>query len=237
MVSKSPTGRLVYDFNDAEGARYRFSSQYAMHMRDKTDDGMIGRSRLARSGASVEHAKELSDAVEALFYNGVTPSLAITVNGRLSPESRDQLTAQIRDQFAGVKNRGKFLVLDSTESVTNIDVTAEDSELLESRRFSVVEICRLFGVPPPLAQSYEHNTFTNSQEATRWFSTFTLSHWARKFEQAFSRTMLPKSLELELDMSAFTRSDTGERWNAYQIALANGVLTPEQVRELEGWEV
>jgi HK97 family phage portal protein len=117
------------------------------------------------------------------------------------------------------------------------DLSFEDAELLETRKFGVVEICRLFQVPPPIVQAYENNTFTNAAQAGLWFATFCLSPWARKIEAEFARSLFPagSAYELELDLSGFLRGDPATRWAAHKIALETGVLDPDEVRQIEGW--
>jgi len=125
----------------------------------------------------------------------------------------------------------------SPERSGRVCVSPEDAELLETRKFGVVEICRLFQVPPPLVQSYEHSTFTNSAQAGLWFATFCLAPWARKIEAEFARSVFPSGgpYELELDLSGFLRGDPETRWNAHKIAVENGILDPDEVRQVEGW--
>ena len=239
-ITETENRRLVYQVQEPSiGGAHRPLLSYldtnVLHLRDRSDDGILGVSRLRRGGSAIAHASSLQDAATAVFANGVMPSGAIRVEGRLTPEQRAALSAQIQQQYAGAGNRSKVLLLDQSASWQTMDTTPEDAELLESRKFSVVEICRLFEVPPPLVQDYTNNTFTNAAMAGKWFAQFTLSAWARKFEQQFSLKMLEDGLELELDMSAFARGDLSERWAAYAIALANNVLTAQEVKGLEGW--
>ena len=205
-----------------------------LHMRDRSDDGIVGRSRLSRAGAVVQHAQMLNDAAESVYKNGVTPSGAITVEGRLSPTQRAELRAELKEEYSGASNVAKVLLLDQSAKWASMDATAKDSELLESRRFSVEEICRLFEVPPPLVQDYTNNTFTNAEHAGQWFSRFTLGGWAKKFEAVMAK-LLPAGMTLELDMATFQRADLGERWNAYAVALQSQVLTPDEIKKMEGW--
>ncbi len=116
-------------------------------------------------------------------------------------------------------------------------ISPEDAELLETRKFGVIELCRLFQVPPPIVQAYENNTFTNAAQAGLWFATFCLAPWARKIEAEFARSIFPAGgpFELELDLSGFLRGDPETRWNAHKIALETGVLDPDEVRQIEGW--
>lgn len=129
------------------------------------------------------------------------------------------------------------MILDGGLTWKAAQISPEDAELLESRRFGVEEICRIFQVPPPLVQDYSHNTFTNSETAGRWFAQFTLAPWARKIEAEFARSVFGQqsSLELELDLSGFLRGDPQTRWAAHKIAIETGVLDPDEVRHIEGW--
>ena len=70
----------------------------------------------------------------------------------------------------------------------------------------------------------------------RHLEKFTLQYWSHLFESAFNDLFLMENECLDLDLSVFVRGDPTERWNAYKIALAEGVLSPEDVRRLEGWQ-
>ena len=230
-------GRIRYDYQIGNGAFGRHGTAIdddVMHMRDRSDDGIIGRSRLSRVAATIGLAHDVLDSAIALWQNGAFPSGAVKLQGRVAPEERDRLREQLKQQFTGPSNRAKVMILDQGSEWANMATDPHEAETLDTRRFMVPEICRIFEVPPPLVQSYEHNTFTNSQEASRWFSNFTLAGWARKFEMVFRTSLLPDHQSLELDMSAFTRADHADRWAAYKIALEMGVLKPEEVRRLEG---
>jgi HK97 family phage portal protein len=122
--------------------------------------------------------------------------------------------------------------------VKPISVSPEDAEVLASRRFTVEELCRLFQVPPPIAGDLSHGTFTNSREAGRWFAQFTLAPWARKIEAEFARSVFgPGSTDcsLEIDLSGLMRGDAEARWQSHKIAVEAGILDPDEVREIEGW--
>ena len=202
------------------------------HLRDRTDDGYTGVSRLRRCSFAVALSKDVEAAAAALWGRGGFPSGALVSSGRLRPEQREQLEAQVQDEILGPGNRAKVLLLDSALSWEGIDTDPDKLQSLETRQHQVVEVARVFGVPPPIIQDYTHNTFTNSQEASRWFAMFTLASWARKLEAVLS-PLLPG--RLELDLQHFTRADVSERWAGYAVALDHGVLTPEEVKAMEGW--
>lgn len=236
-VAQLSSGRLAYDVNNGQPARARrLLAGEVIHLRDRTDDGLIGRSRLSRAAETVQSVDLANRHSRAFLTNGASPSGVIEVPGKLTPDQANIMREQFSQRHSGAGNAGTALILDGGLSWKSVQISPEDAELLETRKFGTEEICRLFQVPPPLVQDYSHNTFTNSETAGRWFAMFTLQPWARKLETEFVRGLFGASgVELEFDLSGFLRGDPATRWNAHKIALETGVLTPDEVRQVEGW--
>ncbi|MCI4653885.1 phage portal protein [Sphingomonas aquatilis] len=231
------SGRLAYDVTDGRGGARRLLQGEVLHLRDRTDDGLIGRSRLSRAADTVSSVATANTFARAFLERGAAPSGVIEVPGTMTPDQRTQLREQMRVRHSGAANAGSTLVLDGGMKWGKISLSPEDAELLETRKFGVEEICRLFQVPPPLVQDYSHNTFTNSETAGRWFAMFTLAPWARKIEAEFARSVFGSAsgFEMELDLSGFLRGDPQTRWANHKIAIDTGVLDTDEVRHIEGW--
>ena len=121
-------------------------------------------------------------------------------------------------------------------STTTVPSTPPFQAMTAFRKFSVAEICRVFGVPPPLVQDYSHNTFTNSQEASRWFASNTLQPWVRKVEAEFRRSVFgPGQTHLMLDLGELMRGSPLERWQGAEIAARSGILEIDEIRSDMGW--
>lgn len=244
-VQLLPNGKLIYDVDEitsvygGTGGRRRLLQSEVFHLRDRTDDGLVGRSRLQRAAGVVAQGLSMQDFSNALYENGVNPSGALEVENKLGDEAYTQLRDQFRDAFAGPGNAAKALVLDQGLKWRQISISPEDAELLSSRRFSVEELARLYGCPPPIIGDYTHNTFTNAETAGRWFAMHTLTPWIRKIESAFMRSVFGElsrtTHELEIDLSGFLRGDPEQRWKSYEIAARNDILTTDEIREAEGW--
>lgn len=238
-----PSGRLAYDVTEqvgiwgATGRLRRLLQGEVIHLRDRSDDGLLGRSRLSRASEVVGAGIALQEATGALWRNGVFPSGALSMESKLTPEQRASLRESLNTSHAGAGHHAKVLILEGGMKWQQITISPEDAEILESRRFSVEEIARLFQVPPPIIQDYTHNTFTNSEAAGRWFAQFTIGPWVRKLEAEIARTVVSEddSLSVEFDLSGFMRGDYTARWQAHEIAVRNGILTRNEVREIEGW--
>ena len=231
------SGRLRYDVTDGRGGMRQLLQGEVLHLRDRTDDGLIGRSRLSRAADTVSGVATANVFARSFLERGAAPSGAIEIPGTTTREVRDKLREQMRDRHSGAANAGSTLVLDGGMKWSKISLSPEDAELLETRKFGVEEICRLFQTPPPLVQDYSHNTFTNSETAGRWFAMFTLGPIARKIEAEFARSVFGSAagFELELDLSGFLRGDPQTRWANHKIAIDANILDVDEVRQIEGW--
>ncbi len=233
------SGRLAYDIADplGKGRAKRLLQGEVLHLRDRTDDGLIGRSRLSRAGETVAGVAAANTFARGFLDRGGYPSGVLSYPGVMNAETKAEIQRGFAARHTGTQNVGRVLVLDNGLTWTTAAISPEDAELLESRKFGIEEICRLFQVPPPLVQDYSHNTFTNSETAGRWFAQFTLAPWARKLEAEFARSVFPANsgLELEFDLSGFLRGDPKTRWDAHKIAIETGVLDADEVRHVEGW--
>ncbi|OYW88800.1 MAG: phage portal protein [Sphingobium sp. 32-64-5] len=236
-VAELSSGRLVYDVSDGRGRSRRYLEGEVLHLRDRTDDGKLGRSRLSRAAETVSGVAAANMHASTFLKNGASPSGVVEFPNSLSAEAAERFRASFKHRHSGAANAGTTLVLDGGAKWSAAQISPEDAELLETRKFGVVEICRLFQVPPPLVQAYENSTFTNSAQAGLWFATFCLAPWARKIESEFARSVFPTGgpYELELDLSGFLRGDPQTRWAAHKIAIEAGVLDPDEVRQIEGW--
>lgn len=243
QVSVLPSGRIAYDVHHASsvhggtGVTRRHLEGEVFHLRDRSDDGIIGRSRISRAPEVLGTAIASSRAAEQIFEKGLRTKGFFIFPGMLTPEQRDQARQNFSERYSGPNAPGVG-ILEGGVDFKAVNISPEDAELLESRRFSVEELCRLFQVPPPIVQDLSHGTFTNSREAGRWFAQFTLAPWARKIEAEFSRSVFGASnadCALELDMSGLMRADAEARWQSHKIAVDAGILDPDEIREIEGW--
>ena len=243
-VQMLKNGRLAYDvypttdiWTSTQGKIRRLLQGEVIHIRDRSDDGIVGRSRLQRAAAVIRSAKIVHDFATSSFENGMFPSGVVTTDGKLAVEVRERLQSSLSKGFSGPRKAARTLVLDNGLRFQQMSaISPEDAELLESRKWTVEEICRIFMVPPPIVQSYQFNTFTNSEQAGRWFAQFCLLPLVRKIECAFNAALWPDGqYELDLDMTGFDRGDPAIRWQNHSIAISNGILSVDEVREEEGY--
>lgn len=239
-VERLSNGRLIYAVSDAKGRERRLLDNEVLHLRDRSDDGLIGRSRLSRAAKVVGNALTVQDFAASTFNNTVSPSAVLTADCTLSLESLERLKINFREAFSGSHNAARALVLDQGLKWDQLKITSpEDAELLASRRFGTEELARLYGCPPPIIGDLSHGTFTNSETAGRWFAQHTLTPWIKKIEAAFAKSIFTgferATHHLEIDLSGFLRGDPETRWKSHEIAVRNNILTADEVRLIEGW--
>ena len=237
-----PSGSVAFDVVaypspwGGSGQPRRYLESDLLWIKDRSDDGVLGRSRISRAPDVLASAIGLQSYSSAIWDNVATPSGVVNLPPKISHEGVQRMRASFEDQHTGTANAKRVLMLDAGSTWTPMSVSPEDAEVLASRRFSVEELCRLFNVPPPIVQDYTHNTFTNSAQASLWFASNTLAPWARKIEAEFARSIFTDgSYQLELDLSGLMRGDYTARWAANVAAVSAGILTADEVREMEGF--
>jgi len=238
-------GRLVYDVSDVTylgggtGRPRRLLQDEVFHLKDRSDDGLIGVSRLRRAAAVVQAGLSIQDFANQLYRNGVNPSGALEMDAKISEPSFQRLRRQFEDGYAGSSNAAKLMILDQGLHWKQISVSPEDAEFLASRRFTVEELARLFNVPPPMAGDLSHGTFSNVETLLRFFAQGTLAPWIKKVEGEFSRSVFSEATrrthQLEIDMSGLLRGDPAQRWQSWKIAVEAGILDANEIRQEEGW--
>jgi HK97 family phage portal protein len=243
-VIKLATSRLAYDairLSDiwgTVGAPRRLLEGEVLHLRDRSDDGLVGRSRPSRSPAVVDTAMTLQNTVRWSYANHASPGGTLTAPAHIEPDTVERLKTEWENKFGG-SNVGRIAVLGDGLKYEAMGFSAEDTELLASRRFSAEEVARLFNLPPPLVGIWDNSTFTNSETAGRWFGMFCLAPWCRKIEAEFKRSLFSADEQathhIEIDLSAMTRGDYTARWQAHKIAVEADILTKNEVREIEGF--
>jgi HK97 family phage portal protein len=146
------------------------------------------------------------------------------------------MAASWKDSHSGPQSAGKVAILEEGAKFECQSMTLEDAELLASRKFEIEEIARLYNIPLPILNVWDHSTFTNSDTASQWFGQLTLAPWARKIEAEASRVLFnDPSYHLEIDLSALMRGSFVARTQAEIALVRAGILSADEIREQEGY--
>jgi HK97 family phage portal protein len=231
------TRKLVYDFNSPDGGRRRLLADEMLHFRDRSDDGFIGKSRLHRAREAFGTAISTERFAANTYRNGATLSGVLSHPDNVG----DQALKNIKDSFVqnqtGVEHAKSVMVLEEGLKWQSISVSPEDAQMLESRRFSVEQIARLYRVPPPVLGDLSNGSYSNVTELGRWFYQHTICPWLTKIESTIERALFSdegrRNHEVEFDADELVRGDMLQRFQAYRIGREVGLYSANDLRKYE----
>lgn len=228
--------RLVYEYTDHRGRFYRLNQDQVLHLRYHPDGDYFeyrGRSpiRVARDAVGLAIAEQAHGV--AMFGNGAKLSGVITTQPTTTPEQAKNIAQSFAEGNSSVANHGRTPVLPGGAEFKAVAMTLEDAEFIESRKFSVIEICRLFRVPPVIIQSMEQANYSNSVELSRQFTALTLARHLCCWEQAIDRLILSNPFYSKHDLDGLLRGDAANRASYYQRGIEDGWLLRSEVRQME----
>lgn len=235
-VVKLANGRHRYDVAQ-EGRLRSLLSDEVLHLRDRTDDGLVGRSRVTVARETLGGALALQAHGNRTFANGTRLSGVLQAPNALTQEQITRLAESWRAQYAGADNTGKTAVLESGLTFNPLSMSHEDAQWLQARQFTVEEVARLFGLPPVLLGDLRHANFSNSVEMARHFVTLTLRPWLTRWEQTLERALLGPVARgryfIEHSAEGLLRGDAKQRAEFYKSGIDAGWLQRSEVRRLE----
>ncbi len=242
MGPLAPSARLAFDTLriiapwGGTGVPRRYFADEVFYLRDRSDTGVLGSSRLQRAPMVLQQALSVQAWATAIWENNAAPNISLSHPGKLSKEAGDRIAQSWRDTHSGPGNARKPMVLEEGMTAVPLAVSPEDAQVLESRKFAVAEIARLYGVPPPLVGDWSDATFSNTASANSWFGSQTLLPWVKAIEAEFARVVFndPVRFHLELDLSAMMRGDFATQAQVGINLVRAGVITPNELREQQG---
>lgn len=199
-------------------------------------NGIIGLSRLDYMRATTSEAAAAQTTASKLFANGGKPTGILMIDRVLKPEQRDAVRANFAQMAEGSTNR--LVVLEADMKYQQVNLTPQDQQLLETRRFTVEEICRWFGVPPVLvAHSNVTAWGTGIEQLIDGFHKFTIRPILVRIEQSLRKSVMTAkqraALTAEFSLEALLRASLKDRMEIYAKAVQNGIKTRNECRALE----
>ena len=224
-------GRIGYEVSSPKDTE-RLTQDEVFHLRHRSDDGIVGISPIARSAATVELALAERDHGVTTFQNGSKLLGLLKYPGKLNAEQR-QAAQRSWQAYKG----GSTPILEGGMDFQTVSMTLEDAKWIAARKLSVVEVARLFRVPPPMIGDLEAANYSNVVELARFFLTNTLRRHLVVWEQAISRQLLSEAGRriyfAEHNVEGLLRGDSLNRAEFYSKGLADGWLVIDEVRQLE----
>jgi HK97 family phage portal protein len=204
-------------------------------------DGLMGLSPIGMVGKSpVGLDLTLSEYQARVHANGATPSGLLSVNQKISPEGFKRLRAQFDRDHTGVMNAGKPIIADEGTSWATMQMSPQDAQTLDTRRFQVTDICRLFGVPPHMVGEQDRSTTWGSglEQQSLGFLRYTLEPWLKRIEDELYRKLFfnarapgSSNFYAEFDRDALLAMDSAAQAAAFSSGIQNGYFKPSEVRK------
>ncbi|MEU4590051.1 phage portal protein [Micromonospora aurantiaca (nom. illeg.)] len=231
---ESEAGTKVYLVDGDLDAEY--TDEQILHIPGFGYDGVCGVSpiRAARQGISLALAAEQYGA--QLFGNGSLAAGILQTEQRLSPEQADALKSRWKAKVGGLAKAHDIAVLDSGIKFQQLSIPPEDAQFIESRKFQIDEVARMFGIPPHMLMQTEKSTSwgTGIEEQTLGFVKFNLRpSWLTRVEQRITKLITPQALYARYSLEGLLRGDSGARSAFYNAMWNLGVLSTNDIRRLE----
>ena len=246
LVDRDEHGHLYYQYNTSKddaptmsGSLVNLKHSDVLHIPGLGFDGLVGYSPIAMAKNAIGMAIACEEYGAKFFANGATPGGILEHPGTVkNPERvRDSWTSA----FGGSSNANKVAVLEEGMKYTPISISPEQAQFLETRKFQINEIARIFRVPPHMVGDLEKSSFSNIEQQSLEFVKYTLDPWVARWEQAIVRSLFSseekKQYFVKFNVDGLLRGDYQSRMNGYAIGVQNGFMSPNDVRSLENMDL
>lgn len=231
--SKADGLELFYDARLPDRSYERLTRNDLWFVPGFSRDGLCGVERLKLLRGTFEAAAATSSFAARFWENNAQPSTILTTKAKVDAESKAQIKSDWQTRFSGPHNAGSVAVLDQEMSAEFLAHNNQQSQYIETRSFYVVEIARAFGVPPHVLYELSRATFSNIEQQSLELILYSMmSHFERVAAAATHQFAEPGHF-YEFLVDALLKGDIKSRYEAYQIAIEEGVLNPNEARRRE----
>lgn len=245
-VQRDSNGEIVYEYTlvqeDAptmKGSTVVLKAHEVLHIPGLGFDGLVGYSPIAMAKNSIGLGLAAEEYGSKFYANGASPSGVLEHPGTLKNPAR------VRDAwnatYGGSSNANKVAVLEEGMKYTPISINPTEAQFLETRKFQISEIARIFRVPPHMIGDLEKSSFNNIEQQSLDFGKYTLGPWVARWEQSLERALFfgdeKKNLEIKLNMDGLLRGDYKSRMEGYAIGIQNGFMSPNDIHQLEDMDL
>ena len=245
-VDRAPDGRIYYKYtrdsseaNAGKETNVILTPDDVLHIPGLGFDGLVGYSPIAMAKNAIGMAIACEEYGAKFFANGAAPSGVLEHPGVLKDPER------VRDSwnaaYGGSSNSHKVAVLEEGMKYTPISISPNEAQFLETRKFQINEIARIFRVPPHMVGDLEKSTFSNIEQQSLEFVKYTLDPWVIRWEQSLARALLTdeekKEYFFRFNLDGLLRGDYASRMSGYATGIQNGIFSVNDCRELENMDL
>ena len=242
-VQRDDRGNIyyVYSRNSDENPMFKeygnikLKAEDVLHIPGLGFDGLIGYSPIAMAKNAVGMTLACEEYGASFFANGANPGGVLEHPGVLKDPSK--VRESWNSVYRGVNNAHKIAVLEEGMKYQQIGIPPEEAQFLETRKFQINEIARLYRIPPHMVGDLDKSSFSNIEQQSLEFVKYTLDPWVIRWEQSLQRSLfLPGEKGkyfIKLNVDGLLRGDYQSRMNGYAVGRQNGWFSANDIREME----
>ncbi len=246
-VDRDSRGRIYYEYARSESdantlgkkSSVILSPEDVFHIPGLGFDGLVGYSPIAMAKQAIGMGLACDEYGASFYQNGAQPGGVLEHPNVLKDPKR------VRESwnaiYQGSKNAHRIAVLEEGMTYKPITISPEQAQFLETRKFQIDEIARIFRVPPHMIGDLEKSSFSNIEQQSLEFVKYTLAPWISRWEQAIQRSLLLMSERTRyfarFNVEGLLRGDYQSRMNGYAVARQNGWMSANDIRELESLDM
>lgn len=245
VVDRDIHGQLYYQYTRSteeaptmKGVTVNLPPSDVLHIPGLGFDGLVGYSPIAMAKNAIGMAIACEEYGAKFFANGAAPGGVLEHPGTIKDPQRVRESWQ--STFGGSGNSNKIAVLEEGMKYTPIGISPEQAQFLETRKFQINEIARIFRVPPHMVGDLEKSSFSNIEQQSLEFVKYTLEPWLVRWEQSIQRTLFSpeekKRYFAKFNVEGLLRGDYASRMSGYATARQNGWMSANDIRELENMD-
>ena len=242
-VQRDDKGNIyyVYSRNSDENPTFKeygnikLKAEDVLHIPGLGFDGLIGYSPIAMAKNAVGMTLACEEYGASFFANGANPGGVLEHPGVLKDPSK--VKESWNSVYRGVSNAHKIAVLEEGMKYQQIGIPPEEAQFLETRKFQINEIARLYRIPPHMVGDLDKSSFSNIEQQSLEFVKYTLDPWVIRWEQSLQRSLLLPGEKgkyfIKLNVDGLLRGDYQSRMNGYAVGRQNGWFSANDIREME----
>jgi len=236
QVNMDANGNVYYTYTTNDGKpKIAMDGDEIMHIKLNTLDGFTGLSPISCGGSAIALGMSQEQHLSSMLEKGAMPSGVLQSDLTFKDSnSVDRIRNQFKERYQGMSKTGEVIFLDQGLKYNPLTISPADTELLEERKYSKVDICSIFRVPPHRIGA-DIGSGADTKASNQDYYINVLMPLVIKFEFALN-VLLPQNLKVKLDERGFIRGDFGARVTALGEQFKLGAISIDEMRVDTGWQ-
>jgi HK97 family phage portal protein len=234
---RDSVGNLYYETDDPKrpGRKIPIAADQVLHVRGLGFDGLKGYSPIRMHAQAIGLGLAAEEFGARFFGQGLNVGGFFEIQGKLSDPAYERLKKELKENYGELGRSHMAMVLEEGMKFQHLAIPPDEAQFIETRKFSVAEIARIYRMPPHKIADMDRATFSNIEHQAIDYVVSTLRPWLVRWEQAIQMKLMPrpKRFFAEHLVDGLLRGDAATRAQALQVQFQNGALNDDEWREIE----